>query len=91
MSVTIHCQSVVVSMHIFCLSGFVCEFTFGQLSVGELSYNRNDNISKRHYEYIVNVKIRKDNLKKLSKTTNKQSAKNIETSSPEGNDRSPES
>ena len=28
-----------MSVNIFCLSVFVCEFTFGQLSVGELSHN----------------------------------------------------
>ena len=39
MSVTCLCQSVVVSVNIFCLSVFVCELTFGELSVGELSHN----------------------------------------------------
>ena len=39
MSATCLCRSVVVSVNIFCLSVFVCELTFGQLSVGELSHN----------------------------------------------------
>ena len=39
MSVTCLCRSVVVSVNIFCLSVFVCELNFGQLSVGELSHN----------------------------------------------------
>ena len=39
MSATCLCRSVVASVNIFCLSVFVCELTFGQLSVGELSHN----------------------------------------------------
>ena len=39
MSATCLCRSVVVSVNIFWLSVFVCELTFGQLSVGELSHN----------------------------------------------------
>ena len=42
MSVTCLCRSVVMSLNIFCLSVFVCELTFGQLSVGELSHNATD-------------------------------------------------
>ena len=38
MSATCLCRSVVVSVNIFCLPVFVCELTFGQLSVGELSH-----------------------------------------------------
>ena len=41
-SATCLCRSVVVSVNIFLsvlLSVFVCELTFGQLSVGELSHN----------------------------------------------------
>ena len=39
MSATCLCRSVVVSVNIFCQSVFVCELTFGQLPVGELSHN----------------------------------------------------
>ena len=39
MSAICLCRSVVVSVNFFCLSVFVCELTFGQLSVGELSHN----------------------------------------------------
>ena len=40
MSATCLCRSVVVSVNIFCLLvSFVCELTFDQLSVGELSHN----------------------------------------------------
>ena len=40
MSATCLCRSVVMSVNFFfCLSVFVCELTFGQLSVGELSQN----------------------------------------------------
>ena len=39
MSATCLCRSVVVSVKFFCLSVLVCELTFGQLSVGELSHN----------------------------------------------------
>ena len=31
-----------VGEYFFCLSVFVCELTFGQLSVGELSHNETD-------------------------------------------------
>ena len=42
MSATYNCRSVVLSVNIF-VSVFVCEFTFGQLSVDELSYNSLNN------------------------------------------------
>ena len=39
MSATCLFRSVVVSLNFSCLSFFVCELTFGQLSVSELSHN----------------------------------------------------
>ena len=36
LSLSISCR---VGEYLFCLSVFVCELTFGQLSVGELSHN----------------------------------------------------
>ena len=36
LSLSISCR---VGEYFFCLSVFVCELTFGQLSVGELSHN----------------------------------------------------
>ena len=48
MSATCLCRSVVVSVNFFCLLVFVCELTFSQLSVGELSHNVNSYMTIPH-------------------------------------------